>query len=248
MTPLFKTHYSFKSILTLDKLDDKYFEKHGDWIEQNRPVSVCAIAKKHNLNRIVLVEDSISGFLEAYKNLPCEFLFGWRVTCCADMTVKDQESLNRNHKIVIFINNTAGYRDFIKIHNLAATEGFYYEPRLDDKILREMWTENLTLAIPFYDSFIYQNNLTFNSCLFNYGDIKPVVFLEQHGLPFDDLLRKAAKQHADTEQLETQQVQSVYYYQKSDFLAYMTYRCIHNRSTWAKPELQAMSVDTFSYL
>lgn len=243
MINLFKTHYSLSSILTLDKIDKTKTE-----IDKKYPISVCEIARHHKLEHVFLVEDSMAGFIEAYKNMPCPFSFGWRVVCCENIENKNPESLDTEHKLVIFAKNTQGYRDLIRIHNKASVFGKYYVPRIDFKILKEFWTENLLLAVPFYDSFIYRNSFTMKSCFVDFGDIKPLIFLENHSLPFDLKLNELAAKYAKTFGLKTEEVNSVYYYERSDFLPYMTYRCLHNRSTWSKPELQFMSSDDFCYI
>jgi hypothetical protein len=60
ITPWFKSHFSLKgrSILTLDKDTE---------IKDDYPVSILAIAKKHGLEEVYLVEDDMGGFFEAYK-------------------------------------------------------------------------------------------------------------------------------------------------------------------------------------
>ena len=60
MIPLFKSHYSIgKSILTLD---DPITHKEGG------SDSVFSIAVENKLKEVVLVEDSLTGFLQAKKN------------------------------------------------------------------------------------------------------------------------------------------------------------------------------------
>ena len=58
--PIFKSHYSLgRSILTLD------IPKDGD---EESSDSIFDIAQEESLNEVFLVEDSITGFLEAYTN------------------------------------------------------------------------------------------------------------------------------------------------------------------------------------
>ena len=58
--PLFKSHYSLgRSILTL--------EKSGD-TQENYPDSIIDIAKNNNLKKFYLIDDNMSGFLQAYVN------------------------------------------------------------------------------------------------------------------------------------------------------------------------------------
>jgi len=103
--PLFKSHYSLgKSVLTLAKAGSS---------EPDEPSSVIDIAKKLNLSKIYLVDDSISGFLEACKS--CEdakldFTFGLRLTVCDDINNKTAESREKEHKIIVFIKKSEGYQ------------------------------------------------------------------------------------------------------------------------------------------
>ena len=100
--PLFKSHYSLgKSILTLSKAGSS---------EPDEPSSIIDIAKKLKISDVYLVDDSISGFLEAYKS--CEdsklnLRFGLRLTVCDDITNKTAESKEREHKVIIFAKNTS---------------------------------------------------------------------------------------------------------------------------------------------
>ena len=120
--PLFKSHYSIgKSILTL--------EKKGSL--KNGPSSIIDICAENDLKELFLVEDSMGGFLEAYLNLKeigASLRFGLRITVCADLSVKNEESLSKQSKVIIFANNRDGYKEMIKIYSLAAKDGFYYEP------------------------------------------------------------------------------------------------------------------------
>ena len=63
--------------------------------DSDEPSSIVDIAKKLNLDKVHLVDDSISGLLEAYKS--CEdaklnLRFGLRLTVCDDIDNKTAES------------------------------------------------------------------------------------------------------------------------------------------------------------
>ena len=94
MLPLFKSHYSVgKSILTLATPNDSE--------DVQGSVSVFDIVRDHNLKEIVLVEDSLVGFLEAHKqsqSLEIPLRFGLRISMCDDISVAKSSS----HKIIIF--------------------------------------------------------------------------------------------------------------------------------------------------
>lgn len=238
--PLFKSHYSLgKSVLTLAKAGSS---------ETDEPSSIIDIAKKLKLDKIYLVDDSISGFLEAYKS--CEdskisLRFGLRLTVCDDIDNKTAESREKEHKIIVFIKNTEGYQDLIKISTIASTNGFYYYPRIDCKTLKALWNNNnLLLCVPFYDSYVFKNNLTYSICVPDFTFCEPVYFVEDNNLPFDGVLKKKVEETAINKTLIIKS-QSIYYENKEDFLAYLTFRCISERTTLSKPNLEHCSSNEF---
>jgi len=240
--PLFKSHYSLgKSILTLeDNLEEP----------NNAPVSCLALCKNSKLSRLVLVDDSMSGFLQAYQNTRqhgLELVFGLRITICDDITQKNEQSLKTNNKIVIFVKNSKGYKSLIKIYSQAARDGFYYEPRTDYSSLKELWNEEgLSLVIPFYDSFVHRNLLENALCVPEFSFTDPVFFTEDNGIPFDSLILKAVnKITSNGKKNKITKTKSIYYNRKEDFKAYLTFRCINKRATLDKPNIDHMTSDEF---
>jgi DNA polymerase-3 subunit alpha len=234
--PLFKSHYSLgKSILNLTSVDGQPDESD----------SIFSIIKESDLRELTLVEDCLTGFLEAYQNsreLNVKLIFGLRMTMCLDIEDKSKDSLKTNNKVIIFIKNNEGYKKLIKIFSFAARKGFYYEPRMDYKNMKSFWDNSeLKMVIPFYDSYIFKNTLENNICVpeLNFADL--TYFIEDNDLPFDDLI----KQKVINISTDTQKAQSVFYKSKKDFKAYLTFRCINGRSTLDKPELQHMTSDEF---
>lgn len=239
--PLFKSTYSVsRSILTLDKYGSSPPEG---------PSSIVDIAKNNNLKEVFLVEDGMTAFLEAEKNLKgiCPFYYGLRISICPDMNDKSEESLKKTSKIIVFAKNGAGYKNLIKIHSKSATDGFYYKPRIDEKTLSQLWDENnLKLCIPFYDSFIYYNTFTYSICCPNFDFTKLTFFTEDNELPFDDLLSYKVKKYA-SDKYPVISTKSIYYEKREDFKAYLTFRCIGERTTLNKPEFDGMSSSEFCF-
>jgi len=238
--PLFKSHYSLgKSVLTLSKAGSS---------DPDEPSSIIDIAKKLNLDKVHLVDDSISGLLEAYKS--CEdanlnLRFGLRLTVCDDIDNKTTESREKEHKIIIFMSRSEGYQNLIKISTIASTNGFYYYPRIDCKTLKELWSkENLLLCIPFYDSYVFKNNLTYSICIPDFSFCNPTYFIEDNNLPFDEIVKSKVEEIVSDKQLAVK-TQSIYYENKEDFLAYLTFRCISERTTLSKPNLDHCSSNEF---
>jgi len=241
MIPLFKSHYSLgRSILTLSD------QAAGD----NYPDSIIQIAKQNKMKEIYLVEDNMSSFLEAYtntKNNNIRLYYGLRISVTESITEKTEDSRQKTSKIIIFFKNKKGYEKLIKLFSLAAKTGFYYEPRLDYRSLRDNWSEDLLLAIPFYDSFIFNNTLRNYICIPQFDFTKFILFIEKNDLPFDDIVANKVKSYAETNNLEIYKAKSIFYKSKNDFKSYLTFRCINSRSTLNKPDLEHMSSEDFSF-
>ena len=233
MIPLFKSNYSIgKSILTLDMPEDNPELEKSD--------SILQIAKDEKLDKIILVEDSMIGFLEAHKScksLGIQLIFGLRINCCNDVSVEDKNK--SQHKILIFAKNDKGCKLLNKIYSKAFCENNGY---VDCDILSKIWDVScLKLAIPFYDSYIYQNCFSFNNCVPNFSFTTVDYFIERNNLPFEQvLIEKITSITTNTLLAKT-----IYYKNKKDVFAYQTYRCITNRSFGKEQSLSSPNLNHF---
>ena len=218
MIPLFKSHYSLgRSILTLEDKDQK----------DDYPDSIIQICKENKMKELYLVEDNMSSFLEAYSNCrknDIKLNYGLRISVTESMSDKSEESKTKSSKIILFFKNKKGYQQLTKLYSIAAKEGFYYEPRLDYETISKNWTEDLILCIPFYDSFIFNNTLKNSLCIPQFDFTKPIFFIEDNDLPFDSLVKQKALSFAEKNDLKIYKVQSVFYKERKDFKAYLTFR------------------------
>jgi len=233
MIPLFKSNYSIgKSILTLDMP-----EKNPDLEKSD---SILQIAKDEKLSKLVLVEDSMTGFLEAHKackSLNIQLIYGLRINCCNNVNEEDKEK--SKHKIIIFSKNDDGCKLLNKIYSKAFCE---YNGYVDSDILCKFWNDNLLkLSIPFYDSYIYQNCFSFNNCIPNFSFTNPSFFIERNNLPFEELLEQ--KVRSVTKDIFI--TKTIYYKNKEDVFAYQTYRCITNRSFGKEQSLSSPNLNHF---
>jgi len=241
MIPLFKSHYSLgRSILTLEDKDEK----------DDYPYSIIQICKENKMKELYLVEDNMSSFLEAYSNCRknnIKLNYGLRISVTESMSDKSEESKIKSSKIILFFKNKKGYQQLTKLYSIAAKEGFYYEPRLDYETISKNWSDDLILCIPFYDSFIFNNTLKNSLCIPQFDFTKPIFFIEDNDLPFDSLVKRKALSFAEKNGLKIYKAQSVFYKERKDFKAYLTFRCINNRSVLNKPNLDHMSSNEFCF-
>jgi len=241
MIPLFKSHYSLgRSILTLEDKDEK----------DDYPDSIIQICKENKMKELYLVEDNMSSFLEAYSNCRknnIKLNYGLRISVTESISDKSEESKTKSSKIILFFKNKKGYQQLTKLYSIAAKEGFYYEPRLDYETISKNWSDDLILCIPFYDSFIFNNTLKNSLCIPQFDFTKPIFFIEDNDLPFDSLVKQKALSFAEKNDLKIYKAQSIFYKDRKDFKAYLTFRCINNRSVLNKPNLDHMSSNEFCF-
>ena len=233
MLPLFKSHYSIgKSILTLN---DPSSVKDGG------PQSIFSIAK--NQKSLVLVEDSLIGFLQAQKTaekLEIQLIFGLRISCSHEAFKEGSKECL--HKIIIFAKNDSGCKLLNKLYSKANCEN---DGVITNSILKELWSEeDLSLYIPFYDSFIFMNNYHFCSCIPDFSFCSPTFFTENNFLPFDEDLREKVTSYCESNNYGIEESKTIYYHNREDFAAYQTYKCICSK----KFKQRTLNVPNFDHL
>ena len=240
--PIFKSHYSLgRSILTL-----KMPKGEGQSDSSDSVFDICDDA---GIKEMFLVDDNMAGFLEAFTNaeaLKIKLIFGLRLTFCPDSSNKSEEGRRNSYKNIIFAKNAKGYKQLIKIYTLAAQEGFYYEPRIDFERLKPLWSNDLLLAVPFYDSFLYKNKYTDSQCVPDYSFTEPVFFSEDNDVLLDKDMQDRVRDFC-SDKHEIIKTKSIYYNHKKDFSAYLTFRCINGRTSVEKPNFDGMCSSEFCY-
>jgi len=231
MVPVFKSTFSIgKSILTLDEA-----EKDGG------PDSILSICEENKIKSLVLVEDSMTGFVTAHnrcKERDINLVFGLRVTCCNDVNDDD----NSDHKIVIFANDDDGCRLLYRIYSYAYTSN---SGKVDFNFLNSLWSDSIDLVIPFYDSFIYNNSLHLKKCVPSFSKISPVFWVEDNCLPFDNLLARKVKKFADNIGAKCKDVKSIFYKKREDVEALQTYKILCNRNFGKAATLSSPNLNHF---
>lgn len=227
--PLFKSHYSMpgKSILTLE-----------DESETDGPDSIFQICNENEIDDLYLVEDSMSGFLAAYEGAAKNKLnlrFGLRISCVEDLSNEDKNF----HRIILFAKNSEGCHKLIKIFSDAATKFGKAYPSVDCKYLKQEWSKDLQLAIPYYDSYLYKNLLTLNTFIPDFSFSEPVYLKESNGLPFEFIIDDGLKNLG----CETLAAKSIYYKDRTDFEAWQTFKLITNRKGYGNPSLMGPNMD-----
>ena len=230
MIPVFKSTYSIgKSILTLDDSD-----------KEGGPDSIFTLCEEGDIKSLILVEDSMTGFVTAHngcKQREIDLVFGLRLNCCNDISQDD----NSDHKIVIFANNDDGCRMLYKIYSYAHTGNC----KVDFKFLNNVWNKDIQLVIPFYDSFIFNNNFHLRKCVPDFNKISPTFWVEENGLPFDHLLKEKVIKFAGRNSKQIKKVKTILYKKREDVEALQTYKILCNRNFGRAATLSCPNLDHF---
>lgn len=241
LIPLFSTCSSLKQggIFTFEEKPKK-----------TGPVSIIKFVKEEGMKEIGFIESDFESFMVINKFIKpiCKTIFGLKLVICNDLNDKSELSWKTESKVIIILKDDDAYKILIKLFTKAATDGFYYYPRLDWKTLKEMWNKDgLMLCLPFYSSFLAVNTLTFNSIIPDLPE-NPIIFKEINGcLPFDSLLDKSVSNYASSNNLTIQPTKSIYYKNRNDAKSFLIWRTILNKSSWAKPEMEFMSSKEFCW-
>jgi hypothetical protein len=236
MYPIFTSHFSIgKSILTLD---------HPSKQVEGGPDSIFSIALENNLDKIFLVEESMTGFFDAVnlsKELGIQLVFGYRFFCSNNLG--DDKS---KHKLILFAKNDAGCKQLNSFYSLINTSlnGSICNERLSKELSER---PDLQLVVPFYDSFIFWNKMTLSSCIPDLKRFNPIFFVEDNSLPFDRLIESSVRDYVKSNYVgaKIEKVKSILYKNKSDCAALQTYKILSGRRFGKKSDLSSPNLEHF---
>lgn len=244
--PLFTSHYSGigQSILTLEE------PPKAEEYSKNYPQSIIKICLDNGLRDLFLIENNFSGFLKALTNCrenKINLHFGLKMVVCEDMAVKDADSLNTEHKVIVVARGDKGYKRLLDMYSTSSINGFYYRPRIDYATIEKYWSdEDLILVHPFYYSFLHRNFLYGSRCSFK--EFTPPFFItEENDLPFNYLINTAIDNYSKDREVLKLPSKSIYYMDASYFKSFTVGKCIQGRKTLDKPNLEHFSSSQFSF-
>lgn len=226
--PIFKSTYSIgKSILTLEDIVD--------------------LSKGSGLKSIALVEDNLTSFMKAFHLFhenEIDFIYGLRLKMCNENFEDDS-----CHKNVIFAMNDEGCKIINKIYSFCFVEN---NGSITYKQLKNLWDkDSLSFVVPFYDSFIHENNFNLKNCIPELDGLDPKFWIERNNLPIDHLIENKVVEFVK-DKYPISQVKTICYKNKADVEALQTYKILCNRSfgrqaTLSNPNLSHFSSDEFCW-
>lgn len=206
------------------------------------PQSIITLAKKAGLKEVYFVSPRMYDFVTALKlceSNDLQLIFGLELWVCTNPEEHTEASIADESKVIIWMKSGEGYKDLIKLYSKVYTniKNKYYHFRGSYNILKECWTENLLLTIPFFDSFLHRNTLNYGSAIVPDFPMKPVFMREiNSGLPFELLIEEALMNFTKGE-YEIMNAKTIYYDKYDNFKAWQIYRSIHLKSDFHMPKM-----------
>lgn len=232
-TPLFKTSYSFNSILTCKEAHKKPKE------ERKGPVSVVDICLEHGINTCTLVENNLSGYIACFENFrksDIKMRFGLKID-----VLSNDESF---HKVILFLKGAKHYEKLCELGKVIFTKE--KTPHITDEELAKYYNpEYFKMALPFYDSFLAKNCLELKQHVLDFERFEPTIIIEDNLHPFDSIIKKNIDKFDPEATFERISAKTICYETRSKFKSFCTYLCIRKRTTINKPNIDFLCSKEF---
>lgn len=222
MLPLFKTHYSVgRAIL--------------------KPKQVLKLAQEEKLDTLTVVEDSFYGFREFNKitqEAKQKFVFGLRLPVVGE-SLEEKPS-----KLIFFAKNNEGVKEAKNLYTKTYTseKGLLIFSAIKDQL------ENILVAVPFYDSYVYNNTFHFGMSVIDLDGVDHIFLEEDNQHPFDFQIKKVLRDMG----VKTELAKSIYYENREDFEPFQMFKALCNRSqgktpTFGNPNLEHFCSSEFCW-
>jgi len=245
ITPLLYDDSSGKAILTSWKESE---------CKEGGPVSFIKLAKDAGLKKIVFISNNFHTFvscLKACDEVGIQMIFGLEILMCPNSEDKTDDAIKSNHKIIVFMKNSAGYRDLIRLYSKWKTNpsNKYYDYRFDYKQLRENWTDNLKIALPFFSSFLAANTLHYNCSIIPDFPTDDITIFRETGVihPHKMLIDRALNEFNKDGKYPEVMTKTCYYNKREDAKPWITFKSIQNRANFAAPQLEYLGSNDFCW-
>ncbi len=196
-------------------------------------------AKAHNgsvkeRNAIAIEKGELPTETEIKPIIGCEFFV------CDDHSNKNVK--DHGYQIVLLAKNKKGYHNLCKMSSIAYTDGFYYVPRIDRKIIQQykediiVLTGNLYGEVPGKILNIGENQAE-DALLWWKAEFGPDLYIEimRHGQEDEDRVNKVLVEFAKKHDVKLVATNNTYYCEKEDAEAHDILLCVKDGEKQATP-------------
>ena len=187
-------------------------------------------------------------FAEEAKKTGIKYIIGCEFYCCKDISQKTNEF----EHLILLAKNKKGYKNLVQLDSIAFTDGFYYKPRIDYKLLKEH-SEGLIclsaclagriprlLAKGDYDgakNFALELQRIFGEDFY--------IEIQDHGIPEQKMTNPMLVQIAEEIGAEIVATNDVHYLHQEDWEMQDILLCIQTKKTLDDPKRMKFSTQEF---
>ena len=168
-------------------------------------------------------------------------IIGCEFNVCRDLTDKTQK--DNGYQVVLLAKNKNGYQNLIRLASIAYTEGMYYVPRVDKKVIEEYHEDIIVLTGNLYGEV--------PSLILNVGEVQAeeallwwksifqddlYVELMRHGQENEDRVNEVLIQLATKHQVKLVASNNTYYLEQEDAIAHDVLLCVKDNELVTTPK------------
>ncbi len=168
-------------------------------------------------------------------------IIGCEFNVCRDLTDKSQK--DNGYQVVLLAKNKKGYHNIIKLASIAYTEGMYYVPRIDKKVIEQYSEDIIVLTGNLYGEV--------PSLILNVGEVQAeealvwwksifkddlYVELMRHGQENEDRVNEVLVQLANKHQVKLVATNNTYYLNQEDSVAHDVLLCVKDNELVTTPK------------
>ncbi len=191
---------------------------------------------------MILVEDNFYGFRvvnKAFLHAEIPMVYGVKIP------VVQSSITEKTSKLIFFPKNNKGVHVVRKLYTKCFTS---VGECLNLSDLGEGELDDVSIGVPFYDSYVFNNIFHFGMCDLFLDKYDHFYIEESNNHPFDFQISAALKKL----KVKTEKCKSIYYRNKDDFEAFQMYKAVCNRKqgrvpTFSNPRLNDFASNEFCY-
>lgn len=190
-------------------------------------------------------------FAEEAKKKGIKYIIGCEFYCCNDIYGKKADNNEFEH-LILLAKNKKGYKNLVRLDSIAFTDGFYYKPRIDYKILKEHSEGLICLSACLagrLPRLILKGNLDgakkFASEMKALFGEDFYIEIQDHGIPEQKMSNPYLVQIAEELGIEIVATNDVHYLRQEDAEMQDVLLCIQTKKTLDDPKRMKFSTQEF---
>ena len=200
-------------------------------------------AKKYDMNMVTITDHGnmygVIDFYDAMVKAGIKPIIGMETYVTDDIKKHINEKSREKYHLVLLVKNQEGYKNLIKLSTFGFTQGFYYKPTIDKKVLKENSSGLIALSSCVHGEVsakIINNDETgaFSAAteyISIFGDGNFFLEVQNHGMEEEIIMNRGIKEISAKTSIPIVATNDVHYLKKEDAKAHDILLCIQTGQT-----------------